>query len=659
MPRPEDINFRSYFSFYGNLCLKPEMETESPEIVSPKSTRKISSACYLLYAAGCLVLGVLSLRDLVGGYVWTFAVPLSSVMALSFKGGGLSTYFALILSVLGFAVSVYSAGYSRHFKSPWTSVFLFGIFLASMYAVFFSANIPAFLISWETMSLASYFLVVSDTENQEAARAGLFYGVMTHVGTAFIIGAFLVMYFATGSLEFAAIKAGLQGSGTLRSVIFVLSLIGFGTKAGIIPLHSWLPRAHPAAPSNVSALMSGVMIKSGIYGILFVSLDILGGLGGGGSLWWGVVVLCAGAVSSVMGIMYALMERDIKRLLAYSSVENIGIILLGIGGSIIFSANGLPALAGLSLAAALYHTLNHAVFKGLLFMGAGSAVHAMGTKNMEKMGGLIKRMPWTALFFLTGSVAICALPPFNGFVSEWLTFQSLVLGIKTSVVLTKTFMLLAGAALALTGALAASSFVKAFGISFLGVPRSREAEDAHEASISMLSGMGFLSILCLLLGIFPGYVLKLISTVPLPGLANLPQFAPGIFTLAGGGSAGVMPAAILIAMVAGAGAVYIFPRLYGGRRKITRGRPLGLRPQEAHPQHAIYGYGVYPSAPPDIQKNIQAAEGSADRVYREAVFHPRDRVPLGDNAFLRYVSLHTADPYGEQSGAFREKASVG
>ncbi|MHB8172939.1 MAG: proton-conducting transporter transmembrane domain-containing protein, partial [Nitrospirota bacterium] len=417
--------------------------------------------------------------------------------------------------------------------------------------------------------------VVSDTENQESARAGLFYGVMTHIGTAFIIAAFMVMFFATGSLEFSAIRAGLGGAGTLRSVIFVLALIGFGTKAGIIPLHTWLPRAHPAAPSNVSALMSGVMIKSGIYGILLVSLDILGsGAGITMPLWWGVVVLSAGAVSSVKGIMYALMEKDIKRLLAYSSVENIGIILLGIGAAMIFSSNNLPYLAGLALAAALYHVFNHAAFKGLLFMSAGSAVHATGTKNMEEMGGLIKPMPWTGLFFLVGSVAICALPPFNGFMSEWLTFQSLVLGIKTPLVLTKTFMLLAGAALALTGALAASSFVKAFGITFLGVSRSQETgRAAKESSFSMLSGMGFLSVLCLLLGIFPGYMLRLISNIPLPGLNGLPQFTPGNFSVAGVGSSGVMPVTLLGSMLAGAAFIFVFPLLAGGRRKTAKADP--------------------------------------------------------------------------------------
>ncbi len=545
------------------------METDRPETASSRITGKLSSACYLLYAAGCLFTGILSLRDLLLGYSWYISLPLSGVLTLSFRGGGLSAYFVIILSLLGFCVSVYSAGYARHSRSPWPALLLYGIFVSSMCAVFYSANIPAFLISWETMSLSSYFLVVSDAKNIEASRAGLLYGVMTHIGTAFIIAAFMVMFFATGSLEFSAIRAGLGSAGELRSVIFVLALIGFGTKAGVIPLHTWLPKAHPAAPSNVSALMSGIMIKSGIYGIILVSFDILGAGAGqpAAPLWWGVAALSAGAVSSVMGIMHALMERDIKRLLAYSSVENVGIILLGIGASMIFSFNNLPVFAGLALAAALYHVFNHAIFKGLLFMGAGSAVHATGTKNMEEMGGLVKRMPWTGLFFLIGSVAICALPPFNGFMSEWLTFQSLIVGIKTAAVLTKTFMLLSGAALALTGALAASSFVKAFGISFLGVSRSGKAAGAKESPFSMLAGMGVLSVFCLLAGIFPGYMLRLISDISLPALGGLLQFAPNGFVVSGVSSSGVLPMAVLGTMLAGAAFVFIFPLVAGGRKK--------------------------------------------------------------------------------------------
>jgi len=274
------------------------------------------------------------------------------------------------------------------------------------------------------MSLVSYFLVTLD-RSEESSKAGLVYAVMTHIGTAFIIAAFLVLYRYTGHMDFAGIKGGsMQLPTGIRSAVFLLFLAGFGTKAGIIPLHTWLPRAHPAAPSNISSLMSGVMIKTGIYGMVRMNMDLLGQ----GAEWWGIVLIVIGAISSILGVLYALMEHDIKRLLAYHSVENIGIILLGMGASMMFMSNGLYSLATIALTAGLYHTLNHAVFKGLLFLGAGSVMHGTHTKNMEDMGGLIKTMPYTGFFFLVGSVSICALPPCSGFVGEWLSFQSLLLG---------------------------------------------------------------------------------------------------------------------------------------------------------------------------------------------------------------------------------------
>ena len=253
--------------------------------------------------------------------------------------------------------------------------------------------------------------------------------------------------------------------------------------------------------------MSGVMIKTGIYGFIRISMDVLGH----GPEWWGITIIVIGAVSSVIGVLYALMEHDIKKLLAYHSIENIGIILLGIGSSMMFGSNGMYALSAIALIAGLYHTLNHAIFKGLLFLGAGSMVHATHTKNMEDMGGLIKSMPYTGLFFLVGSVSICALPPFNGFVSEWLTYQALLLGFNAPSITAKIISPLGGAALALTGALAAACFVKAFGISFLGVPRSRHSQDAKESSASMIVGMAILAALCLFAGVFPGTVVSVVS----------------------------------------------------------------------------------------------------------------------------------------------------
>jgi hydrogenase-4 component B len=304
-------------------------------------------------------------------------------------------------------------------------------------------------------------------------------------------------------MDFAGWSAAASLDPTTSNLIFVLLALGFGSKAGVIPLHIWLPRAHPAAPSHVSALMSGVMIKLGVYGLARVAFDWLGV----GPLWWGGTILVVGAVSGVLGVLYALIDSDLKRLLAYSSVENIGIILLGMGAAMIFQAHGLPGLAALALVAALYHTLNHAAFKSLLFMGAGAVLHATHTRNMEDLGGLIKRMPQTALFFLVGSLAIAALPPLNGFISEWLTFQSLLLSFQISAHTVNLIFALGVAALALTSGLAAACFVRAFGITFLALPRSESAGDAREVAWTMRAAMAVLALACIVLGIAPSLFL--------------------------------------------------------------------------------------------------------------------------------------------------------
>jgi len=333
---------------------------------------------------------------------------------------------------------------------------------------------------------------------------------MTHVGTAFIMLAFLLLYQATGSLDFGTIKEHIGNASLLtKNLIFIFALIGFGTKAGIIPFHIWLPSAHPAAPTHVSAFMSGVMIKTGIYMFIRIFVEVLAG----SELWWGVIILVLGIFSSVLGVLYALTEHDMKRLLAYHSIENIGIILLGLGSALIFLALNLNTLATLSLVAALFHTLNHATFKALLFMGAGSIITQTHTRNIEEYGGLMKFMPQTAFYFLIGSLAISAMPPFNGFFSEWLTYQSLFSGIQITNIFTKGLFVLAAGALALTGGLAAACFVKAFGITFLARPRSKEVLHAKESSFSLRFGMGILALTTLILGIFSGTVSKIIFGV--------------------------------------------------------------------------------------------------------------------------------------------------
>jgi len=391
---------------------------------------------------------------------------------------------------------------------------LFNGFLLSMTLVVLADNGFFFLIVWELMSLLSYFLVVTEHQKADVRYAGLFYLIMTHVGTAFIILTFLIFFQEGGSFSFEAFRhPELPQPEGMRTLAFLMALIGFGTKAGIVPLHVWLPYAHPAAPSHISALMSGVMIKTAIYALVRVYFDFLGGQF---PWWWGFVVLVIGAVCALLGVMYALMEHDLKSLLAYHSVENIGIILLGIGAGMIFQTYGLKELAALGLLAGLYHTINHAMFKALLFFGAGSLLYAAHTRNMEEYGGLLRRMPWTGAFFLIGAVSISALPPTNGFVSEWLVFQSLFLSFQLPTVFLKLMLPIAAAMLALTSVLALACFAKAFGISFLALPRSSHARHAGEVPVPMRVGMALLAIVCVFLGLAPMVVVPLLDRVVTP-----------------------------------------------------------------------------------------------------------------------------------------------
>ncbi len=426
----------------------------------------------------------------------------------------LGAFFLLIVSLLGFALSAYSLGYAKGFfgrKNVGVLGAFYNALLLTTTLVFVADSIWLFLIAWEIMALTAYCLVSFEHEKPEARKAGVLYFIMSHIDAGCIILGFLLLFQASGDYSFASLHSiGAKMSSGKRDAAFVLFLIGFGIKAGIVPLHIWLPVAHPVAPSNVSALMSGVIIKTGIYGMARVYFDFLPGTAGP-PLWWGVTVLTVGTISAVLGVLYALMEHDLKRLLAYHSIENIGIILMGFGAALMFLHTGHAALATLALIAGLYHTINHASFKGLLFLGAGAVLHATHTRNMEEMGGLIKRMPQTAFFFLVGAVAISALPPLNGFVSEWLTYQALLQGFGTTESLLRLVFPLSGAMLALTGALAAACFVKAFGITFLAQPRSPHAEHAHEVSFSMRFGMAVLTIACIVLGLFPTQFIQLLD----------------------------------------------------------------------------------------------------------------------------------------------------
>jgi hydrogenase-4 component B len=525
--------------------------------------KKIRTTAYLISLLGSLSFLFLGFYLIAAGAVTFHASSVTSTLEFALRGDALSGFFVILISLVTLATSLYSIGFTRDLAHANLIGFFYNILILSLYAVVLSANIFTFLISWETMAVASYLLVTMD-RTDKASRAGLFYAVMTHIGTAFIIALFFVLYHATGKMDFEGMKTGIADMPVaIKSIVFIFALVGFGTKAGIVPLHTWIPRAYPVVSPHIAALMSGLMVKMGIYGMIRICMDVMGR----GPEWWGITIIVIGAISAVLGILYGIIENDLKLFLAYSSVENIGIILLGVGASMMFRSNGLHALSAVALAAALFHVLNHALFKGALFLGAGAVTRGTGMENMEKMGGLLKRMPFTGLFFLAGALSICALPPFNGFASEWLTYQALLLGYQAPSVTAKIVSPLGGAALALTGAIAAAGFVKAFGISFLGMPRTPEAQEAKEVAPSMLIGMAMLAVPCLIFGLFPG-----------PALSSL---LPAVFIVTGATtileqhgmlsieqtSATLSPAFLLVMMTGLLVAALVFIRVIGGKKK--------------------------------------------------------------------------------------------
>jgi len=425
----------------------------------------------------------------------------------------LSAFFVVPILGLCALAAVYGTEYLKPYapRRPLGACwFFFDLLAASMLIVVVARDSVLFLIAWEVMALASYFLVTFEDEKESVRQAGWTYLVATHLGTVFLLLFFMLLAREGGSTSLSAVPVL---SARLASVAFALALIGFGTKAGFIPMHVWLPEAHPAAPSHVSAVMSGVMIKTGIYGLMR-ALTMLGAP----PVWWGWCLVGVGAVSGILGVLFALAQHDLKRLLAYHSVENIGIIALGLGVGMLGRAHGLPLVAMLGFGGALLHVLNHALFKGLLFLGAGSVLHGAGTRDMEHLGGLLKRMPWTGTCFLIGAAAICGLPPLNGFVSEFLIYLAAFCAVVQGQAFGGAIVI---AALALIGGLALACFTKAFGVVFLGEPRGEKAAQAHECGVAMRLSMAVLAAGCLFVGLFGPLVLSW-SDGPVGQLAGLP-----------------------------------------------------------------------------------------------------------------------------------------
>ena len=544
-----------------------------------------------------------------------------------FRLDALAAYFLLLVNLLAAIVAVFALGYGGHEKEQGRVLPAYPLFIAGMNLVLLSDDAFSFLLAWEFMSLTSWLLVMASHREPGTAEAGYVYLVMAAIGGMALLLAFGVLAGVAGDYSFDAIRAaGRSQAATAAAILLVL--LGAGSKAGLVPLHAWLPLAHPAAPSHVSALMSGAMTKVALYAILRVLFDLTVGPTGKEAGWWpGLILIALGSASTFMGALYALWQSDLKKLLAYSTVENVGIVALGLGLSLVFRATGLGGLAGLALAAALLHALNHALLKGLLFCGAGAVITATGERDLERLGGLIHRLPATAGCFLIGAAGLSALPPLNGFVSEWLTFQAILGGTKLPPWELKFAVVVAGAVLALAAALAATVFVRAFGIAFLGRPRSPAAAAAREVERPMRLALYILTGLCVLLGALPLVAIHLIDPVsqrllgaPLALSAGstwlwLVPFSTGISSYG---------AIVLLAALAGLALVVILGiHNLAGRR--TRRGPA-------------WDCG-FPNADPATQYSASSFAQPLRRVFAANLFRARERVEMPEPGALEPARL--------------------
>lgn len=551
----------------------------------------------VIFPAGALVSLALAATGL-----WAIGEPPSSAilsaglpdLPFHVRVDALSGFFLLLLGGVSFGISLFATGYFRDTEGPALGLLSlqYHVFLASMAFVLIADDAYLFMVTWESMALSSYFLVTTEHHSEQNRRAGFIYLLIAHLGAISILLCFGVLHGGHGDYTFEALRAA-DLDGYWATVAFLLAFFGFGAKAGMLPLHVWLPEAHPAAPSPVSALMSGVMLKTAIYGMVRVNYDLIGGI-----RWeWGLTVLLFGAATSLFGVLFALMQHDLKRLLAYHSVENIGIILIGIGLSMVFIGSGHPVAGALGLIAGLYHTLNHAVFKGLLFLSAGAIFKSTGLRNLNEMGGLIRYMPHTAFYFLVGALAISALPPLNGFVSEWLMFQaSLQAPMLTSSVV-QSLVLIVAAVLALSGALTAMCFVKVYGIAFLGQHRHEFAVKPREASGWERAGMLWLAIACFALGLFPVFMIGELNQVSLvltgTGLSD-EAMASGWLWLAPTSSAqaSYSPVVFLLVIAAVFGLTFLLVRhFYHGRVRRSPAWNCGFPEWTPRMQDTAEGFG--------------------------------------------------------------------
>lgn len=473
--------------------------------------RAISSLLLALSGLGAVLSGR---GALLGGQGVTAHWPLGLPwLQWQWRLDGLAGCFLLMIGLVTTATAIYAFAYNREFHGNTrrlSAITVFtGLFVAGMQLVVLADDAYAFMVAWELMSLSSYFLVATEYQHAATRKAAFLYLLMAHISGMAILLSFGVLAAFSGSFDFEAMRAGSL-TPVWASIAFVLALFGFGTKAGLVPMHGWLPQAHPIAPSPISALLSAAIVKVALYGFVRITFDILDNV----QAEWGVATMIVGAVTALYGVLYALMQTDLKRLLAYSTVENMGVLFMALGLSMLFVGKGFTAIGALALVAALFHALNHACFKGLLFLGAGAVRHVVHSNELNHMGGLIHVMPWTALLFLSGALSISSLPPLNGFASEWLMLQAALQAVVLDSGVLRATVPVIAAMLVLTAALSATAFVKAYGTAFLGRPRSDAARRAHEVPLSMRAGQVLLALLCLGLGVLPTLVVATLQTVP-------------------------------------------------------------------------------------------------------------------------------------------------
>ncbi len=466
-------------------------------------------AAAAISAAGGVVAVVGGVLLAVHGDGTTLRLGAGPVGAASFRIAPLAAPFIVLLGAVAVANGLYAPRYHTPGRGTCVYLLAYNLALLASLAVLVAGNVVAFLVAWESMALACYVIILRHHQRPGVTRGAFLFLALSEIGFLLVVLAFAILAAHTGTLDLATIaRRAHRISSGWRAAAFLLALVGFGFKAGLVPFHIWLPAAHPVAPADGSAFLSGLIIKLGVYGIALFGVVLLAG----GPAWWGLVTMGFGAISAVLGILYALMERDLKRFLAFSSIENIGIIITALGAGMVFTAYGQRAIGTFLLIVTLYHTLNHGVYKTLLFLEAGVIEHASGTRDLDRLGGLIRRLPRTAVICLIGTLAIAALPPFNGFVSEWMLFQGLFQGFRIHNHTAAILIVIAGAMIALTGGLAINAFARAYGIPFLGMPRSPQAADASEQG-QPIGGPALLAAACAFLGIGAPLVLTALDRV--------------------------------------------------------------------------------------------------------------------------------------------------